>query len=139
MWSNEFIKIPFQEHGRSEKGADCWGLICVVFLKKLGISLPSLLNYKDCKDRMMIPLIIMKEASNWYEVQQGEEKPYDVLVFKILGVPMHVGLVVSKGIMLHCEKGSGTYITEYYREIDWFKRLVGIYRYAESQDSPTSV
>ena len=130
-WVNKYIKIPFLEHGRSEYGADCWGLIKTVYKKELNIDLPSLLDYKDTKDRSSIAkLVEVEKMVQWHEVLPGEEKEFDVLIFKILNVPTHVGLVYKKSNMIHCEKGKGTYLTDYNKEGHWKKRLYGIFRHA---------
>lgn len=129
MWSNKYISIPFVEHGRTREGCDCWGLARVIYEEQLGVNLPLLLNYKNTKDSANIAELYENEHQEWSEVKKGEEKPFDILVFKILGFPTHIGIVINKGYMIHCEYGIGTHVTEYNREIQWSKRLAGIYRY----------
>lgn len=131
-WVNKYIKIPFVEHGRVEEGCDCWGLIKVIYEKELGIRLPSLLEYKDTKDRISISSLVSSEEKliQWKQIPSGEEKEFDVVVFRILNVPTHVGLVYKKGSMIHCEKGKGTYLTDYNKEHHWKKRLYGTFRHA---------
>lgn len=131
QWVNDYIKTPFVDHGRSEEGCDCWGLVRLIYKKELSIELPSLLDYKDTKDRVTISALVDSEKCiKWCEIDHGKEKTFDVVVFKMLNVPTHVGLVYSKGSMIHCEKGKGTYLTDYNREHNWKKRLYGIFRYA---------
>lgn len=131
MWCNDFIKVPFLDKGRTENGCDCWGLARLIYKKQLNIDLPLLLDYIDTKDRFHISNVCEIECKEWEEIEKGQEEPYDVLVFKILGLPCHVGVVVKKGIMIHCEKGCGTHLTEYNREAQWCQRLAGIYRYVK--------
>lgn len=130
MWSNDYIRIPFKDHGRSREGADCWGLACIIFAEKLGIELPSLTGYADTKDKVRISDIIKAESATWDFFEPGEEKAYDIAVFRMLGEPMHVGVVVEPGLMIHCERGSGVYPTYYYKEHQWDRRLEGFFRYA---------
>ena len=129
MWSNQYITIPFVEHGRERKGCDCWGLARVIYKEQLGIDLPTLLDYKDTHDSHNIADLYENEHKEWEEIPLGQEKEFDILVFKILGLPTHIGVVINKGMMIHCEYGIGTHITEYNREFQWRKRLAGIYRY----------
>lgn len=130
-WVNKYIKIPFVEHGRAEEGCDCWGLVKIIYEKELGIKLPSLLDYKDTKDRFSISALVEAEKNiQWDQINEGQEKEFDVLIFRILNVPTHVGLVYKKDTMIHCEKGKGTYLTEYNKEHHWKKRLYGIFRHA---------
>ena len=129
MWSNQYITIPFVEHGRERKGCDCWGLARVIYKEQLGIDLQTLLDYKDTHDSHNIADLYENEHKEWEEIPLGQEKEFDILVFKILGLPTHIGVVINKGMMIHCEYGIGTHITEYNREFQWRKRLAGIYRY----------
>lgn len=130
-WTNDYIRIPFVEHGRDRDGVDCWGLVRLVYFDRLGIDLPTLTGYANTKDKLTIPGIIGQESSLWQPVSLGAEKELDVAVFRICGVPMHVGIVVKPGIMLHSECGSGTYVANYLTEMQWVRRLEGFYRYAE--------
>lgn len=131
MWSDKYIHIPFADHGRSKNGCDCWGLVTVIYKENFNVDLPLLLAYDNIKDVKHITDLCQNECENWQEVPEGEEEPYDVLVFRILGAPCHVALVVQKGLMLHTEKGIGTHISEYKREKQWCQRLAGIYRYVK--------
>ena len=124
MWSNQYITIPFVEHGRERKGCDCWGLARVIYKEQLGIDLPTLLDYKDTHDSHNIADLYENEHKEWEEIPLGQEKEFDILVFKILGLPTHIGVVINKGMMIHCEYGIGTHITEYTREFQWRKRLM---------------
>lgn len=131
MWCNDYIKIPFADHGRSREGCDCWGLARLIYKDKFNVDLPELLEYKDIKDGCNIAKLYEEEHKNWEEIKIGDEKPYDLLVFKIYGFPTHIAVVIQKGLMIHCEKGCGTHISEYNREKQWSQRLKGIYRYVK--------
>lgn len=141
MWTNEYIKVPFIDHGRQRDGVDCWGLIILIYQDKLGISLPSLDGYTNVKDIHTIGSMMNDRRGShpWMEVPHGEEQEFDVAVFKMSGVPMHVGLVIGGGEMIHCQKGCGTYISNYVKDQSWSRRLVGIYRHAKNSESPSPV
>ena len=128
MWTDDYISIPFADHGRSRKGCDCWGLARVIYKEKFNIDLPLLLEYNDIKDVRHITKLYETECQEWVEMPIGEEQPFDILVFKILGSPCHIAIVVEKGLMIHCEKGIGTHISEYYKDKQWCLRLTGVYR-----------
>lgn len=131
MWCNDYINIPFEEHGRNRNGCDCWGLARIIYKEQLGIDLPTLIDYENTKDSHAIAELYEKEHLTWEEIPLGEEKEFDILVFKILGLPTHIGIVINKGMMIHCEYKIGTHITEYTREVQWRNRLAGVYRYAK--------
>ncbi len=132
MWTDPYIRIPFRERGRDRAdGVDCWGLGIIIYQDKLGIELPTLTGYSDTKDRVRISDIIKTESNTWDFIKPGDEKPFDMAVFKMLGQPMHVGVVVEPGLMIHCEKGSGVYLTYYYKENQWDRRLEGFFRHAK--------
>ena len=127
-WHNEYIKIPFEERGRQVDGADCWGLVRIIYHRELGVQLPILQKYTSTKDKDALPTIIQEESSTWQPVKLGDEQPFDVAVFNMCGVPMHVGVVVRQNFMIHCERGSGTTLEDY-TDRKWCNRLVGFYRY----------
>lgn len=131
MWCNNYISVPFEEHGRSRQGCDCWGLARLIYKEQLGIDLPALLDYKNTKDSHNIAELYEIEHQEWQEIPLGQEKSFDILVFKILELPTHIAVVVDKGLMIHCEKGCGTHISEYNKEVQWKTRLAGVYRYVK--------
>lgn len=130
-WVNEYIRLEFKELGRSVEGVDCWGLIKLIYQDRLGIEIPSLLEYSNTKDMEEIPRLVRENAPEWVKVEQGEEKQYDVVIFQMCSVPMHVGLVIGRNLMIHCERGSGTVVTNYKKNKQWNRRVVGFYRHAE--------
>lgn len=131
MNTDDYIRIPFAERGRVREGADCWGLACIIYKQELDIELPSLIEYCHTKDKVNISTIIKSETQLWERVELGDERPFDIAVFLMLGQPMHVGIVTEPGKMIHCERGSGVYVTHYSKEQQWCNRLEGFFRYAQ--------
>lgn len=137
--TNKYIRIPFREHGRGPYGVDCWGLACIIFREELNIELPPMDgDYEDTRDKKISELIKSGSVS-WNVVPCGQEKPFDIAVFRMLGRPMHIGIVVKPGRMVHCERGSGVYLTDYNKEGQWNKRLESFYRYAANPSITSSV
>lgn len=132
MWSNDFIKIPFAERGRSRaEGVDCWGLARIIYKELLNIDLPSLLDYVDTDDRLKISQLYNSEHNTWIDIKQGDEKEFDIIIFKMNGLPTHVGIVISKDTMIHCERGSGVSVVNFRKENQWYRRIIGIYRHGQ--------
>lgn len=128
-WHNDYISIPFKERGRTREGADCWGLQRIVYQEKLNINLPDYSDlYSDIKDKVALPSIIEMESANWQKIEPGNERPFDAIILRMRGLPMHVGLVVRKDYMLHCSEGVGTSF-ESYTNSKWKTRVIGFCRY----------
>jgi len=130
---NQYIRIPFAEKGRDEGGCDCWGLVCVIYRNELGIELPHYLEEYDNidKDRKQISNKIFQEKTgdDWQEVAEEDAEPYDVVSLRILGLPMHVGVVTPvDNHMIHIEKGKNAAHVSYTRP-EWEKRKLGFFRY----------
>lgn len=131
-WAEKYVGIPFKEKGRDEKGLDCYGLVCLVYKNELGIDLPSYSElYENTKDKAHISKLIFDESANkWQDVDKP--KSFDVVTLNMLGVPMHVGIVLDIGYMLHCAYGVGTVI-ERYDGMKWQNKIEGFNRYDNKQ------
>lgn len=125
----KYIGIPFEERGRRE-ALDCWGLVRRFYWEVFDIGLPLLNTYRDTKDQKTIEKIVKGEEveSVWKEIENGQHKYGDILIFLINGVPSHIGMVVDKNRMLHIEKGIDSCI-ERFDGMRWKKRLYKIYRH----------
>ena len=130
-WSNDFISIPFKDRGRDRAGADCWGLTCIIFKERLGINLPILNDYTNTRDRKKLCQIIETEIPEWIEIPRGQEKEYDVSVFNMAGLPVHVGIVLRPNFMVHRQRGTGTTV-ERYDSKKWNTRIEGFFRYSKN-------
>lgn len=136
IWVGHYIGLPFKEHGRDRRGVDCWGLVRLVMAEQFGIVLPSYSTYYDSTTRedQLAPLIA-EERQHWIPIEHGEEVFGDVVVLRMRGQPIHVGLVIEKGRMLHAEVGIGS-VLDSYVSARWILRVTGFYRYGErSTDS----
>ncbi len=128
IWAGHYIGLPFRDHGRDRSGVDCWGLVRLVLAEQFGIALPSLSHeYRHSCDRAIGPLI-EAEAMNFAAIAPGQEGQGDIIVLRINGQPMHIGLVLGDGQMLHAEEGIETTIARY-RSPRWLERIYGFYRY----------
>lgn len=134
FWAGHYIGLPFKEHGRDRSGADCWGLVRLVLAEQFSIALPSFAaEYRRTTDTEHISKLIERETPGWKDIPAGEEECADVIVMLLRGRPMHVGLVLGDGHMLHIENGINSAI-ERYRGPRWAERVSGFYRYRKYFD-----
>ncbi len=136
LWAGHYIGLPFKVKGRDRAGMDCWGLVRLVLNEQYGVSLPSFADgYDDVRSSMdaeKIGGMISASAAAggvWNPVIAGQEIAGDVVVVRMQGHPMHVGLVLGDAQMLHIMRGINSCIENYHR-IHWKDRIYGFYRYS---------
>lgn len=131
-WSADYIGLPFADRGRSRDGVDCWGLLRLVYAEVLGLDLPSYTEgYASVAERAEIAALLTGERRTalWTEVPAAAADPFDVLLFTHMGKPLHVGLVVRRGLMLHVTEGQDSRL-EPYGDGWWRPRLLAAHRHA---------
>lgn len=129
IWAGCYIGLPFRELGRDRKGLDCWGLVRLVLAEQFSIPLPSYAGaYANTLEEQAIAHLIDRESRDWQNLDLGCEKAGDVIVLRMRGVPMHVGLVLGDQCMLHIEQGINSAI-EKYNSGRWQQRICGLYAY----------
>ena len=125
-WVGAYVGLPFEEHGRGP-AFDCWGLVRQVLADQYKIAMPDYSGtYVTTNDRDSIPREITKAAATWDKVESAQEG--DVIIISVAGKPMHCGLVLRPGYMLHCRDNVGSCVENYDRP-QWSSRIEGIYRY----------
>ena len=133
-WVADYIGIPFVAHGRDRMGWDCWGLVHVILAERFRVQVPSYIDdYASTNDAQALGRLIRGEMTPWRAVT-GDEHAGDVVLLRVRGAPMHVGLVVAKGWMLHVEEGIDSMV-ERYDGPRWEKRLIGVYRHEVMADA----
>jgi len=134
IWAGHYIGLRFKEHGRDISGVDCWGLVRLVLAEQFGIALPSYIReYDNTLRQDQIGALVERESQKWRIIKQGDELAGDVIVMRVRGAPMHVGLVLGDKHMLHIESGINSVI-EAYTKPRWVDRIVGFYRYKNPLD-----
>ena len=126
------IDVPFLERGRGWRGWDCWGLIQAGHREILGVSLPSYAEgYRDtghsAESRRRLAALLERNKGAWRRVLRP--RACDVVLLNIAGRPIHVGLAIDAGLMLHAEARIDTVIERLASPM-WARRIEGFYRYA---------
>ena len=135
VWVEKYIGLPFKVKGRDRSGIDCWGLVLLVTFEQQAVVMPAFDKGYDGTyapdDAAKIGNIVKTVGPISTVIPAGQEKCFDVIVLRLKGQPMHVGIVLGDGIMLHIESGIESCI-ESYHSMRWKDRIYGIYRYAPS-------
>lgn len=125
---NSYVGIPYLNRGRDRDGLDCWGLVQLWHSEQLGVSVPDYLwAYTSAEDHGSVATAINENKVNWLKVGQPEYG--DVLVFRIMGYPIHVGIKLHGDDFLHAFKGTQSCL-ERLSSLSWSRRLTEVYRWA---------
>lgn len=129
-WLNDYIGIPYRENGRDRDGCDCWGLLALIYAEQLGTPLPEYTGKRwehgDKADQVGPGAAAY--ASMFELIPAGSERLGDGVLIRMRGHPLHVGMVVEPGWMIHAHEGADACL-EQYRRPEWEKRVLGFYRY----------
>ena len=137
-WTRDWVGIPFLDRGRDRAGLDCWGLLRLVEREVFGVEVPSFSgDYGDVRDHARIAELIEANLPGWDPVVEpdpatglcdfGAGRPGDGVLLRRRGGPLHVGVVVAPGWMLHTEEGTASVLAPY-NGLKERHRVLGIYR-----------
>ena len=140
-WVAGYIGIPFVDLGRDRAGCDCWGLVRLVLGEQAGVELPSLATcYGSEANPAGVGDAIEAERRSgaWDRIDAGGEGPFDVVEMSgaaripgpgwVFG-PLHVGVVVAPGWLLHVERGTAAVLVRYREDQAIRRRVLGFWRY----------
>lgn len=142
-WVQRYIGLPFLEHGRDRIGVDCWGLCRLVYAEVAKIDLPSYeTSYADFNDCETIVDVQERaaRAGGWGEVAVGEEHLFDLVQLRraarsnsggFVWAPLHIGLVVAPGWMIHVSSEHDSVLVNYRRDRQHASSVVGFWRHVK--------
>jgi cell wall-associated NlpC family hydrolase len=108
-------------------GVDCWGLVKLFYERELGIVVPSYTEeYVSPSDRKSVSEVIRENIGKWKQI--SVLKRGDMLLFSILGLPLHTGVYLGNDDFLHAFQNTDSCI-ERLSSITWNRRLIGAYRW----------
>lgn len=134
-WSRDYVGLPWQFAGRSRDGVDCWGLLWLIYRDVLKIDVASYAQETmDAPEREQIASLMAGELvkSPWVDIPPGQEREFDMAIFKRAGIDSHVGVVVAPGRMLHITHGTGSRV-ERLDQGRWQSKLIGLRRHTDLQ------
>ena len=136
-WAAGYVGIPFVDLGRDRAGCDCWGLVRLVLGEQAGVQLPSLATcYGSEANAAGVGDTVKAERRSgaWDLIEPGDERPFDVVEMSgaarvpgsgwVFG-PLHVGVVVTSGWLLHAERGTAAVLARYREDQGIRRRVLG--------------
>lgn len=149
-WGADYIGLPYDDRGRIRSGIDCWGLLCLVSLERLGIVLPAFdgLGYRDFAPgeserarAVALARYMAEHMRGWQRVPADPRDPAtwpllrecDAIHLTTLGAPIHCGVVLAPPWFLHVEEGIDSCIEDW-TGIRTARRVAGFYRW-EGRDA----
>lgn len=125
----KYVGIPFVDHGRDATGCDCWGLVRLIYKNEFDIDLPDLGPLYGCTtDKDGMKRVYEDQLVKWSKVKKPQIG--DVVLLRIKGLPVHVGVMVDKGVMLHAERGIDSVVERVENSL-WRNRVEGFYHYGK--------
>lgn len=112
---SEFIGIPYSQQ-------DCWGLVKLFYKKIFDIELKAYYEQRP-NDRSITMNMIYSHSGEFAEVK--EPKLGDIIVFKMFGIPCHIGIYINQLEFLHTNETHDSVMDRLPR---WNKQIVAIYR-----------
>jgi sulfur carrier protein ThiS len=123
-WWNDYVGLPYKLTGRDRDGLDCWGLVRLIHKEQFGNDLPSFSEHDHSHEK--IREIMAEQREHW--IATDSPRIGDVILFRVLGSPSHVGLYIGDKSFIHAKQGINSAI-ERYDSAYWEKRVIGFYRY----------
>jgi len=125
---DQYVGLPYLDHGRDRKGVDCWGLLRLIYAEQANITLPSY-SYDSAEDREAAARIIAGNEEPWFEIPECDVLPLDAVLMTRAGVECHVGVIVRRGYVLHIGLDFGDSIVEPYTTLRLKRRVTRFIRH----------
>jgi murein DD-endopeptidase / murein LD-carboxypeptidase len=130
---NDYVGIPWVCGKADLDGADCWGIVCIVYLDLFGIRLshfnPNDINSTEkTADKIKS---IKRKSDDWVKVARPVDGDVVVMTSRKTLRPEHVGVFIKGGFVLHSlvRESGASEIHSVKHLSKLFKRL-DFYRYA---------
>lgn len=124
-----YLEIPFLDGGRSFNGADCYGLVRLIHMSENIGQLPEFCGI-GAKETLKIRSAVSDNQCNcseWKKVE-NDVKFGDVVLLKINGAPVHVGMMLDAKKFIHISDKIDCSIDSLSTS-RWRTRIEGIYRH----------
>ncbi len=134
-WAGAFVGIPYRDFGRGRDACDCWGLVRLVLRERAGIDLPAYCVAPDDVEAVQAA-IAGERVGPWQRVAPDDVRPLDVVEMtaparvggRVQFAPLHVGVIVGGGWLLHSERHIGSALVRL-ADKAIARRIEGIWRH----------
>lgn len=133
-WVADYVGLPWKPLGRSRDGLDCYGLVRLVLAECFGLVLPLLQNcgWNGARSPDALQDLAETVAVNlhdgWMPVQRSEARLGDLVLLRLHGRPIHLGIVVGENWFLHVRDGTDSALDRF-DSLIWCTRVAGLYRH----------
>lgn len=121
---SSYIGIPYAETMESE-GLNCWQLCEKILIEVFGTRPPNYHYYGDFKN---VGPVFVSALEQWKKIEYENRSAGDLVLLRMSGYPIHLGIVISDKIMIHTLKQVGSR-AEDYTCFKWKNRVIGFYRW----------
>jgi cell wall-associated NlpC family hydrolase len=130
-WVADYVGIPYRALGRGRDGADCWGLVRLIYAGRLGVDLPAYDGRGFCGRASVadVASLVAEARGAWREIQGKDAMPPDVVLLRVHGQPIHVGVLVAPNLMLHSLAGHDSAVERLDGPM-WSRRIIGYGRWS---------
>lgn len=130
---NGYLGIPYTDLGDGHDGADCYGLVRLVYRETRGIELPAQglyahLDLTGTDGRKGAEALIARVAANWPWRRVDRPAPLDVVIFRRGRIEDHMGLIVDQRRFLHVVEAREACVERLDNPL-WCRRVAGYYRH----------
>lgn len=136
-WCAPFIGAPYSDDGQEPGSFNCWTLFRAGLKAGFGLELEdyggpvwsgrsNARALAEAAEAHAAQFRLLATGAQW-RAGKRPEQPGDGILIRLSGEPVHVGLVVAKGSMLHIDRGIDACVERYDGPL-WVHRLVGFYR-----------
>lgn len=135
-WVADWIGVPYASDAKPATleeakriGANCWALVGLVLKHQFATPIDDYDGalYHGRRDARAVGEAANAFAARWRIIEAGCEQAGDVVRMRMGGAPIHVGIIVAPGHMLHVEEESES-ACERYRGFHWKDRIVAFHR-----------
>lgn len=129
-WVAQYVGLPYLPGGRDRAGIDCWGLYSLVMAEQWGMRLPPYEGptWGSGAGGRGIAKAAQEYASQFTAIPEAEARVGDAILLRTFGMPIHLGMVVGRGLMLHAEEYQNSVIARY-NSPQWASRIVSFFRW----------